>query len=145
MKKLFALLLAVLIALSCSLAVAAVTPTYPRPPAPTPSPPTPDEPPTGEHPTSPTPGGPTTPVGTTTPSGSTTKPVVTKPTTGTSRPTAPSTTPGGSTVTGTAKPDTNPESPKTGDTGAEVFLFSAIAMTGACALVLLRRKKNDEQ
>ncbi len=144
MKKLFALLLAVLVALSCSIAVAAVDPTYPSPTAPTIIPPKPDEPPTGEHPTNP--GGTTSPSGsTTTPSGSTTQPVVTKPTTpGSTRPTTPSTTPGGSTVTGTAKPDTNPESPKTGDTGAEVFLFSAIAMTGACALVLLRRKKDEQ-
>ena len=47
-------------------------------------------------------------------------------------------------MTGTAKPDNNPESPKTGDTGAEVFLFSAVAMTGACALVLLRKKKDEQ-
>ena len=48
-------------------------------------------------------------------------------------------------MTGTAKPDVSPESPKTGDTGTEVFVFSAIAMTGACALVLLRKKKDDDQ
>lgn len=145
MKKFFALLLAVLVALSCSLAAAAADPVYISPTAPTIIPPHTDEPPTGELPTSPSPNptSPTSPAGTTSPSGTTTTPA--KPTTtSVSRPTTPSST-SSTTVTGTAKPDTNPESPKTGDTGAEVFLFSAIAMTGACALVLLRKKKGDEQ
>lgn len=147
MKKIFALLLAVLVALSCTVAAAAADPssTYPSPTAPTIIPPNPDEPPTGNQPTSPT--GTTAPGGTTTPG--VTDTTVTKPTgpsgtSGTSGPSGLSTTPDGSTVTGTAKPDKNPDSPKTGDMTAEVFLFSAIAMTGAGALVLLRKKKDEQ-
>ncbi len=54
------------------------------------------------------------------------------------------TTPDGSTISGTAKPDANPNSPKTGDTSMEVFAFAglALACTGV-AIVLKKRKAED--
>ena len=52
------------------------------------------------------------------------------------------TTPDGSTVTdGTAKPDENPESPKTGGASMEVFAFAAIALAAAGSTVVLKKHK----
>ena len=153
MKKIFALVFAVLLTFGCTVAAFAADPTYPSPTAPTVIPPGPDEPetvtgqptpypPTPSGSTSPSGSSPTSPTGPSTPTkpGDSTKPGdTTRPGEGVS------TTPDGSTVTGTAKPDVSPESPKTGDTSAEVFVFAALAMTGAAAAVLLNRKKDDAQ
>ncbi len=91
--------------------------------------------PTGADTTSPS-GSTSTPV-----SGSTENPSATKATTGTG--TSAPTTPDGSTITGTAKPDVSPDSPKTGETSAEVFLFAGIAFAAAGSAVLLRKHKEN--
>lgn len=146
MKKIIALLLAVMMAFGCT--VAAFAEIYPSPTAPTIIPPHPSDPETVTGPTAPhitEPG--TGSTKTTTPSSGTTAPV-TKPTTpssGTTGTTGPLTTPDGSTITATVKPDTNPDSPKTGDTSTAVFAFAAIAMIGAVATVTLRKKDDDAQ
>lgn len=51
MKKIFALILAVMVAVCCTFAAAAADQTFPSPTAPTIIPPKPTEPPTGELPT----------------------------------------------------------------------------------------------
>ena len=96
-------------------------------------------------------GGSTTPSGsTTTPSGSTTPSTpstgatsgtATMPTSGSQ--TAAPTSPDGSTITGTVKPDENPESPKTGDMSGEVFVFAGIALVCAAAVVVTGKKNKE--
>ena len=57
--------------------------------------------------------------------------------------TAAPTSPDGSTITGTVKPDENPESPKTGDMSGEVFVFAGIALIGAAAVIITGKKKEE--
>ena len=65
----------------------------------------------------------------------------TKPTSGSQ--TAAPTTPDGSTITGTAKPDENPDSPKTGDRSGDVFVFAGVALLGAAAVVVTGKKNKE--
>ena len=159
MKKIFALLVAAVIAVSCSVAAFAAG-SYPSPTAPTivpshphdpetitgPSvnpvnPPGPNNPEIVTSTTTPGGGGGTTPGGSTTSSGSGS---ATKPGDGLITGTTGLTTPDGSTITATVKPDTNPNAPETGETSSEVFAFAAVAMIGATVTVMLRKKKDDD-
>ena len=89
-------------------------------------------------------GGPTSPTSGTTATGTSTgtaTATATKPTSGTQ--TAAPTTPDGSTITGTAKPDDHPDSPKTGDRSGEVFVFAGVALLGAAAVIVTGKKNKD--
>lgn len=94
------------------------------------------------------PGGGTTPGGTTpggtTPGGTTPGTPGTKPSGGTVPGETLGTTPDGSTITGGVNPDKNPESPKTGDTSAEVFAFAGLVLCGAAVAVLTKKNKESD-